>query len=305
MPKPISNEKEMGLQISKARFALYLAVTLLSPFAITFAIQGSSQELSKAVFALYLIIPTATLAWLIKGKPEPLYGVFASLLWSVLENMDWRLYLSQQINEAFHLVINPQWALILISGTAFAWSTHRALTHKSLWTIFCAIGICASLSATYTFHYLVINNGIRNAVKDHEQKMMLLDTENQNQQSIVCAILGIKCIQSDYDGLLKKLTALNFDRQSIISINDYSKGKQIFYAWRETDIVSAALNGNGVLIGYINKNDKPIVVIDREKYSVTMNREENLFMYLVILFHSIWIPGWIYISHKHRRITIK
>lgn len=305
MDKPINGEKEMGLQISKARFTIYLLVTLLLPFSITFAVQGSLQELSKAVFTLYLIIPTTTLIWLTKGKPEPLYALCVSLLWSTLENLDWRLYLSQQINEAYQIVINPQWVLVIISGAAFAWSVHKAVTHKSLWTIFCAIAILASLSATYAFHYLVINNGIHNAVNDHEQKMMLLDTESPKQQAIVCAIMRLTCIQSDHDGLMKKLNALNFDRQSLISINNYSKGKQIFYAWRETDIVSAALNGNGVLIGYINKKDKPLVVIDREKYAVTMNREENLFMYLVILFHSIWIPGWIYVSHKHRRIKIK
>lgn len=281
-----------------------ILLTITMPFLINAIVNGGLGELSKSVFALYLIVPLSVI--IMGSTPSAHVPLQVATLTSIGECLDWRLVISQIIHEHAHIVVNPQWFLVVITAIAILRVLYALLRgEKNLTLVFSIIVVIASLTATYAFHYLVINRGIAQAVSDHEEKMKLVSTENVKQTNIVCSIYRLICLQNTIEQLPELLREQEQDRDSILAINAYAQNKKLFFAWRETDLISSALNGNGVLIGYINNDNNPMVVIDQASYHVRMNREEGLFMTLVILFHIIWIPAWISLSIKHRKIRLR
>lgn len=279
-------------------------IPLLIPFLVTFLIQGNIDELSKVVFTIYLIIPVTAIVAL-KYKFTASAAATTSLLISIVENLDWRLLLSQKLNEVSGIILNPQWILLIITTISIIFLTITLYKTKKLVILFAIFAVSASSISTYAFHFLVINKGIEYSISDHYKNMETIASEDKRIQQAKCSILKLICIQDKREDIISTLREHELDRESILSIHEYSNNNKVFYAWRETDLISSALNGNGILIGYIQKEDESLIVIDKTEYTVIMQREESLFMYLVLLFHITWIPGWIYITQKHIRITLK
>ena len=291
-------------KINRIAVFITLFIPLLIPFLVTWLIQGNIDELSKVVFSIYLIIPVTAIVTL-KYKLKASAVATTSLLISIVENLDWRLLLSQKLNEVSGMVLNPQWILLIITTISIVLLIITLYKTKKLVILFAIFAVSASLISTYAFHFLIINKGIEYSIIDHYKNMKTIASEDERIQQAKCSILKLICIQEKREDIISTLRKHELDRESILSIHEYSNKNKVFYAWRETDLISSALNGNGILIGYIQKEDKSLIVIDKTEYTVVMQRQESLFMYLVILFHITWIPGWIYITLKHRRITLK
>lgn len=202
--------------------------------------------------------------------------------------------------------VNVQYTLILLYLVSFSILFISLLKKRSFDRIFIFIILMTLLGTTTLFHYVIVDNALKNVLLDARQhkieKMRLLipqikeNSEICKEYQTVCLFLKEDETLSEYDPDLISSDLL----EAIKRIKQETVSKPTYF---EQKLKISALNENlkgDQYIFFRNKESEIFILIDIQKYQKYAQEYKKYFAILMISAHTWWLGGGLFLLFWHK-----